>query len=60
MPTPSLPARRPAETSAAASALALLAARALGVDDADVVTALAIVIGLLPTAVTAVVEWRRR
>lgn len=57
---PSLPARRPAETTAAASAVALLAARAAGVDDADVVTALAIVIAAVPTAVTAVVEWRRR
>lgn len=51
---------RPAETTAAASALALLAARLLGVDDVDTVTALAIVIGGIPAVVTWLVELRRR
>lgn len=55
----SLPARRPAESAAIASAVALLIARALGVDDADTVTALAIVIGGVPSVVTWVVNLRR-
>lgn len=61
-PTPppsSLAARRPAETTAAASAVALLVARLLGVEDADTITALAIVIGLVPTGVTWLVETLR-
>lgn len=58
-PPPSLPARRPAETAAVASAVALLVARLLGVDDADTVTALAIVIGAVPSLVTWAVEVRR-
>lgn len=51
---------RPAETIAGASAVALLLARALGVDDADTVTALAVVIGMIPAGVTWLVELRRR
>jgi hypothetical protein len=51
-----LPARRPAETTAVAAAMALLLARLFGVDDADVITALAIVVGFIPAAVTWVVE----
>jgi hypothetical protein len=43
---------RPAETSGVASALALLIARVLGVDDVDTVTAIAIVIGFVPAGVT--------
>ena len=59
-PTPSLPARRPAETTALASAVALLVARWAGVDDADTVTALAVVIAAVPSAVTVLVERLRR
>jgi hypothetical protein len=55
----SLPARRPAESAAIGSAAALLVARLLGVDDADTVTALAIVIGAIPAAVTWLVTLRR-
>ena len=51
---------RPAETVASASAIALLLARLLGVDDADTVTAIAVVIGLVPAGVTWLVELRRR
>lgn len=58
--TKNLPSRRPAETSAVAAALALLIARLLGVDDADTVTALAIVIGFVPAAVTWLYELRHR
>ena len=48
--------RRPAESGAIASAVALLIGRAAGIDDVDTVTALAIVIGFIPAAVTWVVE----
>jgi hypothetical protein len=44
--------RRPAEVGGAASALALLLGRAFGIDDVDTVTALAVVIGILPAAIT--------
>ena len=50
---------RPAETGAVASALALLIARLFGVDDVDTVTALAIVIGFVPSAITYVVNQTR-
>jgi len=50
-----LPARRPAETSAAASAVALLIASIAGLDDPAILTALAIVIGFIPAAVTWIV-----
>lgn len=46
---------RPAETGAVASALALLIARIAGVNDVDTVTAIAIVIGFIPAAVTWIV-----
>jgi len=55
----SLPARRPAETTAAASAIALLIVKALGVDDPDTLVALAVVIGFIPTIVTWIVQMRR-
>jgi hypothetical protein len=53
-------ASRPAETAGVASALALLIARLLGVDDADTIVALGIVIGFVPAGVTAfVVAYRK-
>ena len=55
-----LPARRPAETTAAAAAIALLICKALGVDDPDTLTALAVAIGFIPTVVTWIVELTRR
>lgn len=55
-----LPVRRPAETTAVAAALALLIAKALGLDDPDTLTALAVVIGFIPSVVTSIVEYRRR
>lgn len=48
-------ARRPAETTAAAAAIALLICSVLGVDDPAVLTALGIVIGFIPTLVTWIV-----
>jgi len=56
----SLPQRRPAETTAIASALALLICKLAGVDDPDVLVALGIVIGFIPAAVTWIVELSRR
>jgi hypothetical protein len=50
------PKQRPAEWTAVAAAVALLAGRAVGIDDADTITAIAIVIGFVPTVVTAIVE----
>lgn len=47
---------RPAETTAAAAAIALLITKLLGVDDADVLVALGIVIGFIPAIVTWIVE----
>jgi hypothetical protein len=46
---------RPAEWSAAAGAMAFLIVSILGVDDPAVLTALGIVIGFIPAAVTAIV-----
>ena len=54
------PKTRPAEWSAAAAALALLIVSLLGVDDTAVLTALGIVIGFIPTAVTSAVEYFRK
>jgi hypothetical protein len=51
---------RPAETTAVASALALLIARIAGVSDVDTVTAIAIVIGFIPAAVTWIVTLRQK
>lgn len=52
MSAPEVVTRRPAEAAGVASAAALLVARALGVDDIATVTALAVVIGFVPAAVT--------
>lgn len=52
--------RRPAESTTAAAALAFLTARALGVEDTAVITALTVVIGAVPSAVTFAVEQYRR
>ncbi len=61
MPTPrTLPARRPAETTAAAGGLALLIAYALGVDEPTIILAGAGVLAAVPAAVTWWVELRRR
>lgn len=59
MDTPT-PSRRPAEFGAAASAVALLIGRGLGIDDVDTVTAIAVVIGFIPAAVTWAVELGRK
>lgn len=47
---------RPAETGGVAASLALLVCRLLGVDDADTIVALGIVIGFIPAAITWVVS----
>lgn len=52
----SLPSRRPAETFTVVAALALLIGRLLGIDDPDVITALSVVLGFLPTAITWIVS----
>lgn len=52
MPNGNIVTRRPAETTGIAGAAALLVARAVGVDDAGTVTAIAVCIGFLPAAVT--------
>lgn len=52
-PLSDLPARRPAETTAAAGAIVLIVGRIAGIDDPDVLTAMAILIGAIP----AVVSW---
>jgi hypothetical protein len=49
-----------AESTAVASAAALLIARALGVDDVNTVTAIAIVIGFIPALVTWIVVLARK
>ena len=52
--------RRPAETATpVAMALAVLIARIFGVDDADTVGYIAIVVGFVPAAVTWGVNLRR-
>jgi len=43
---------RPAETGGVAAALALLVAHLVGVTDATTVTALAVVVGFVPAAIT--------
>jgi len=54
-----LPARRPAETTAFASAIAVLVCKALGVDDPDVLVALTVIVGAVPAVVTAIVNRKR-
>jgi hypothetical protein len=51
--------RRPAETAGIASAVAVLVAKLLGVDDPDVIVALAVVIGFIPAVITFIVELTR-
>lgn len=46
---------RPAETAGAGAAIAALIARIAGVHDADTLTYMAVAIGLIPAAVTALV-----
>lgn len=53
------PKSRPAEFTAAAAAIAFLIMSLLGADDPALLTALAVVIGFIPTAVTATVEYIR-
>ena len=48
--------RRPAETGGVAGAVALLIARAAGVDDPNIIVALATVIGFAPAGVTSLIE----
>lgn len=50
------PTERPAETGAIAAAIALLVGKLLGVDDPDTLTALGIVVGFVPAAITWCVE----
>lgn len=53
---------RPAETSAVAAALAVLIGRLAGIHDPDTITALAVVVGVIPAGVTWLVNlrWGRR
>ena len=48
--------RRPAETSTAAGALAVLVGYVLGIRDPEVLVALTVVLGTVPAAVTWLVE----
>lgn len=59
---PALARRRPAEVSTAtAAALALVASRLFGFfDDAELMAAVTVLVGLVPGAVTWLVEWRRQ
>lgn len=55
------PARaRPAETAGLAGAIALLTAHVLGVDDPDVIVALAVVVAAVPAIVTFLVVQLRK
>lgn len=47
---------RPAEVGGIAGSVALLVAKLLGVNDADTIVALGVVIGFIPAAITFVVE----
>lgn len=53
------PAARPTEWAGVAGALAFLICRIAGVEDAAVLTALGIVLGFVPAAVTSIVEYVR-
>lgn len=48
--------KRPAETAGFAGAIAAVVARLAGVDDVDTITYLAVVIGVVPAAVTLLVS----
>ena len=52
--------RRPAETTTLAAAVAAYAAARLGVDDADTVALLALLVGAVPSLVTWLVDQRRQ
>jgi hypothetical protein len=47
---------RPAETGGAVAAIAVLVAHTLGVDNAQVITALVAAVGLVPAAITLLVS----
>jgi hypothetical protein len=51
---------RPAESLSVAGAVAILAARLLGVDDPDTIVAMAVVVGAMPAGFTWLVELLRR
>lgn len=51
---------RPAETGGAAAGVAVLLARLLGANDPTTIASLALVVGLVPGAITFVVELVRR
>jgi len=51
--------KRPAEITSASLAIAVLISRILGVTDSTTITALAIVVGFTPAAVTGIVVWVR-
>lgn len=57
---PTLVQERPAEVSTGAAALAVLIAYFAGLDDPEVLVALAVVIGLVPASVTWLVNTLRR
>jgi hypothetical protein len=54
------PQGRPAETAGLAGAVAVLLGYFLGITDPAVLAALAVVVGAVPAAVTALVVLRRR
>lgn len=47
--------KRPAETGGVAGVFGLLIARVFGVDDVDTITAIGVVIGVIPAAITLLV-----
>ena len=55
-----LPSQRPAETSAVAAAIVVLIASVAGLDNPATLTALVVVVGFIPTAVTWTVVTLRR
>jgi mannose/fructose/N-acetylgalactosamine-specific phosphotransferase system component IIC len=55
-----LPARRPAETVTLAGGVAVLIAYFAGIDDPEVVVAMATVVAALPALVTFIVELTRK
>jgi hypothetical protein len=57
---PNIISRRPAESFGVGGAIALLVARLLGVNDADTILALAMVIGFVPSGITWLVDTVQR
>lgn len=51
---------RPAETGGAAAGVAVLIAKLLGANDPTTIASLAVVVGLVPAAITFLVELVRR